>query len=659
MIPRPHWQTQTFMTSRPLKEYLLKMLVAFTKRIKFVKLSVRDLRFAFRPLLELFRRLLHGISHKLSCFPAEPRLIVDSGIMGATQPTQNVIPVTQPDHRTSSNEEAIGKTLAVRPLENFAANTTSSQHGIGGLIFPTMPMPMDQFGTTGIPESSAAPCLNITGRGQIPLRAIVASEFRRYNRVFIQDKVFRVFTVDPGLHDFTDPSSHDPNWLRLTHPEGARYFYNPHQRLFTDENVWENDIASEILTVAMEAKQRATDSGITLSETMELTIEKFEDGKFGYYFVDHDAQILFWPELVRSWALMNGIRGVTEKSHIRYALEAQYWRHCTLFPNMRILPGPIVERLRDMIAYAHAESITSETSLSPFDLSELSNMLGLIDQVTASMNKENEHAVCIVARYMNIFIQAKFVNFCGQRGARLDADQSLYDSENEDIPAILRILNVVLFNSPNLHRESLNKVWVDKTVVKPRWNKFMDQLNSEWNSFTVFSTVMLAADVSFLAVPGVDDPTTAIKSPTTIVIYMSTLCAMGSLVISLVLAGQVNNNRRSSPGNVAKFMTAMSKSLLGVESVALMHSLPFALLIWGMIFFAIGLSILIFSDTADVAALIGLAPIWAIVVLLTTWPVLAANNLHISAVAKTAAKAAAKSWNEVMHRIVCQCHTGG
>jgi len=87
-------------------------------------------------------------------------------------------------------------------------------------------------------------------------------------------------------------------------------------------------------------------------------------------------------------------------------------------------------------------------------------------------------------------------------------------------------------------------------------------------------------------------------------------------------------------------MVAMSHSLFGVESVALMYSLPFTLLIWGMIFFAIGLSIFIFSDTADIAALIGLTPIWTVVVLLTTW-------------------AAARSWNEVMHRIVCQCLTGG
>ena len=49
---------------------------------------------------------------------------------------------------------------------------------------------------------------------------------------------------------------------------------------------------------------------------MELAIEKFPGGVYGYYFVDHDAQILFWPEPVRSRSLMNHVRGVTDKNHI-------------------------------------------------------------------------------------------------------------------------------------------------------------------------------------------------------------------------------------------------------------------------------------------------------------------------------------------------------
>jgi hypothetical protein len=67
-----------------------------------------------------------------------------------------------------------------------------------------------------------------------------------------------------------------------------------------------------------------------------------------------------------------------------------------------------------------------------------------------------------------------------------------------------------------------------------------------------------------------------------------------------------------------------------------------------MIFFAIGLSILIFSDTTNVVALIVVAPIWALVVILTIWPVLAANNLHISTMVKTVAKSCKKFMDGVI-----------
>jgi hypothetical protein len=56
-----------------------------------------------------------------------------------------------------------------------------------------------------------------------------------------------------------------------------------------------------------------------------------------------------------------------------------------------------------------------------------------------------------------------------------------------------------------------------------------------------------------------------------------------------------------------------------------------------MIFFAIGLSILIFYTT-DIVALAIVIPIWVVVLLLATWPVLAANNLHVSVVAMQAFK---------------------
>ncbi|KAG2151270.1 uncharacterized protein EDB93DRAFT_1249467 [Suillus bovinus] len=601
------------MTSLSLKESLLQKLFRFMKQLELLKLSTIVLYRIYRHVITFLRRLLHGMSHNHDNHIQGQRLSVDK-IMRATQPavqdTRNQISVT---------------TLAVRPPEREDAPTF--HHCVGSsLSFPLPQVPMDHQ-PHSVQTSPAVP--NVRRPGAIALQAMIASQIGRYKRNIVQSKDFRVFEINPGPDNFTESSTQVANWLQLTHPEGARFFFNPKQRVFTDQNILENNLALEILAAAEQANQMAAENG-RVCANMELAIEKFPEGEFGYYFVDHDARIIFWPEIVKSRELMIHVRGVSDKSHIRYALEAQYWKHCTLFPNMRALPRQAVDCLRDIIVYAHSESITSQTSLSPFDLDELSNILSDVDQVKDNIEKVNKHSVCIVARYMHMFFQAKFVNFCGQLGARLDADRSLYESNiKKPKPLFIRILNIVLFNSPSIHSESLHNVWVDNTVVKPRWKKFISQLNSEWNSFTIFSTVMLAVDVSFLAVPGVDNSSIQSKPAVTIVVYLSTLCAMGSLVISLILAGQISDNRRNSAGSVAEFISSMSQSLLGIESLALMLSLPFALLIWGMIFFAIGLSILIFYTT-DIVALIVVIPIWAVVLLLSTWPVLAANNLHVS-----------------------------
>jgi len=50
---------------------------------------------------------------------------------------------------------------------------------------------------------------------------------------------------------------------------------------------------------------------------------------------------------------------------------------------------------------------------------------------------------------------------------------------------------------------------------------------------------MLAVDVSFLAVPGIDANSVQWQSAPQILAYLSTLCAMGSLVVSLILVNQI------------------------------------------------------------------------------------------------------------------------
>jgi hypothetical protein len=81
---------------------------------------------------------------------------------------------------------------------------------------------------------------------------------------------------------------------------------------------------------------------------------------------------------------------------------------------------------------------------------------------------------------------AKFVNFCGQPGARLDVDQSIYGKPNALPPWILRFMKFALFGSFDVQSKAIHRIWVDKLIVQPRWKNFIDRLTTEWNGYTIY-----------------------------------------------------------------------------------------------------------------------------------------------------------------------------
>ncbi|KAG2139274.1 hypothetical protein DEU56DRAFT_944148, partial [Suillus clintonianus] len=144
---------------------------------------------------------------------------------------------------------------------------------------------------------------------------------------------------------------------------------------------------------------------------------------------------------------------------------------------------------------------------------------------------------------------------------------------------IFRILNVFLFNGPNAQMRSIQRIWVDEAVIWPRWNKFCDRLTTEWNGYAIFSTVLLAVDISFLSIPVPNKGRTITFNG----IFMSVLCTFGSLASTLFLVGQVNDSLRGTTFKVARYMRQMSRSFLGLRGLAIMLSLPSGLLRWGCV----------------------------------------------------------------------------
>ncbi|KAG1742616.1 uncharacterized protein EDB91DRAFT_285991 [Suillus paluster] len=476
-----------------------------------------------------------------------------------------------------------------------------------------------------------------TPRKHINLVSIIPTDVKRYDRnIKMKWAEPKPIVIDPKDNKYVEQVQH--GWHDFVHPEGPRVYYHPERRILTDADMRLGKIDSKMLLAMADALKAHAKSQpevwARIDDETELVLElELETGSrnrinsCGYYFVHHAKRMIFWAHKYTcepGGEVLFNVKGAKKHSHIKYSLEAQYWYHCELYPHNRYLSKQIFEELKEIIIHANAETITTDTSLAPFDGNELAKMLDLMDRVEGSIDKTHAHSVCVVARFMRLFTKVKYMNFCGQPGGRVDADRSIYYKEgHERETLIFRVSNLIFWYAPRKHYKRIRRVWVDEIINAPRWKDFITQLDNEWTGFTLYSTVMLAVDVSFLAVPGVIDINSYESSQTSsnIAVYMSALCSVGSLVVSLLLVAQSQDYQRQTAEGGAMYMSLMTSAIPGVENLALMHSLPFALLIWAMVFFGLALSLFIF-DTSDVVTLATMVPGWTIVTIFTLWPMM-------------------------------------
>ncbi|KAF8840531.1 hypothetical protein BDN67DRAFT_951545 [Paxillus ammoniavirescens] len=423
-------------------------------------------------------------------------------------------------------------------------------------------------------------------------------------------------------------------WVRCTQPEGSLYFLNSSKRILTDADISKRRTLKKIIGAAGSLVKLAGDM-FTMHDEIQLVIQVgLDEGatRVSYYFVDHKRGLLFWVHEYDLAKVSSNVRGVTRMSHMKYAIETQYWTHLELYPNLRKLKAEHHAELKGILIHAVTETLTSNTSMAPFDLDELGRMLDLVDKVEGSIGQEKVHAVYVVARLMRMFTNSRFVNFYGQPEARLNADQSVYTKlrgQDEAKSPLITISDLFLFGGPSAHARELRRVWVDWTVNFPRWKGYISKLSNEWTGFTIYSTVMLAVDVSFLAVPALNpDVMTTMPEAANIMTYLSVIFVVGSLVVSLQLSNTIRGQENSSAEESAAMMMNSTRSTMGTDALAIMYSLPFALLIWGMIFFIIALGLIVFG-VGDHITIRTILPGAIIVGLLTAWPSVGGRGKYI------------------------------
>ncbi|KAI9446149.1 hypothetical protein H4582DRAFT_2069488 [Lactarius indigo] len=331
------------------------------------------------------------------------------------------------------------------------------------------------------------------------------------------------------------------------HPGGALYFYNPERSIYTDVYMYDPNLSAEIhaFDAYLDRELRQADLRLP-TDDYDLVLDIIEMGDnevvWGYYYVDHVSRTLFWMDFYECGdSLLRDVRGVREPGHVRLRLESLYWAHWSLYPT-----GPKRRKF-------------------PEDASN-----GLLGALMSSG----------IAQLLSFYTYRRFQNFHRQR------------TSHKRRTILVKTLSPLFFFFPYIHLRELEKVLTD---VEAHWKGFMQKLVSEWTEFVLYSTVMLAANVAFLAIPGVivvPQDTGPLKtwitpSPAQIASSISLVFSIGSIITGLLLIRRNRNMMTKDPRSARRYLHRKMKPWFGLEPLAIVFSLTYALLMWSYVIFVL------------------------------------------------------------------------
>ncbi|PCH35237.1 hypothetical protein WOLCODRAFT_125636 [Wolfiporia cocos MD-104 SS10] len=448
------------------------------------------------------------------------------------------------------------------------------------------------------------------------------TEVERYGKGPLYKKDFVDYVVKP-LERMYELTGVPHGWIACTHPEGALYFYHPTKRIYTDAYLCSPIILSDIEDFISVLGDMVDTIGSPLPPNHELVLDLQQDKaspgqhQWCYYYVDSETRTLFWlQDYDVTYGFPHGVKGINSPTLIKHGIERQYWLHVEMFPHMHMLTDNIFRELTSIVIHHYVDQLTSQSSTVTYTVDELDKMLTAVQ--SAKELGSNDHTACIVGRLMSLFALHRLVHYHGQEAARLDWEQSLFENIPKRTP-LITVLSPLLFNAPEVHLIALEKIWVDDIITIIPWSQFMDRLQTDWQEYVLFATVMLNANISFMTINDVD-PGTGSRTPAQIASLVSTIASIGSTFVGLLLVRQYRLKPKDTAQEAVTFLNSRKHPTLGLETLAIVYSLPYALLIWGMVTFLIAFAFECFVKHDDTSTIVS-AVAWFLVGLLIIWTI--------------------------------------
>ncbi|KAI9438684.1 hypothetical protein H4582DRAFT_1878298 [Lactarius indigo] len=404
-------------------------------------------------------------------------------------------------------------------------------------------------------------------------------------------------------------------WVPATHPDGALYFFDQDRRLFTDTDMHDPVLREEMEDFYHHLQRILHHVGQVIpSKNYDLVLDILptKDGRisWSYYYACHETRCLFWLDLCDATQMTSELLGVRSLAHIKHRLESLYWNHWSLFPTVlegRCLDPAVVDELVGVLSHGCMDVMTSQLSTVPYDADTMQKMLELVRNAKESDAGLVYHTAG-VTRLLGYFAHWRFLYFHGQASARLERHKTVYTHPDRERTLLITSLSPVLFLAPEGYLRELEKVWIDDVVFERVWRKFISGLLKEWEQLILSSTVVLSVNVGFLAIPGVivsnisSDITSTSQlviftSPAQIASCMSIVASAGSVVVGLLLVRRNSAKQNEDPEGASTYLFQITHRVFGLEPMAIVFSLPWALLMWSMVTFFVALSLFCFGTS--------------------------------------------------------------
>ncbi|TDL18732.1 hypothetical protein BD410DRAFT_462994 [Rickenella mellea] len=353
-------------------------------------------------------------------------------------------------------------------------------------------------------------------------------------------------------------------------PASGRVCATSHLRTFSTSTYSPRSSASSTIC-------RSLFTGILdLCRSFGLVVEVFlqlsTDGTWGYYMVDHQNRCLFWLEDMDVEMGIWEIGGkVTTFAHMQHHITYEYWCHCEWFPHDKTITREELDELIAYFTFGIIDTMTSMDSTISYSTEDLTTML----QVFNEMRRLNEKTVPVnaaAARMISYFANERLLNFHGIHGARLTSEQSVQGQETCGRSLLVTILSPLLFCAPDTHLKGLEKIWVDGIIKQIHWKLFIETLKKDWMDYVLYGTVLLSVNVAFLSIPSVNEAAQTAN-------LLSAACCIGCIILGLLLVRQHRNKSKDTANNAADYLSSRSHPRYGLETLAIMYSLPYALVI--------------------------------------------------------------------------------